>query len=30
MLIDAAQLRRSERLAGRLSRASDSQVVRFA
>jgi trehalose 6-phosphate synthase len=30
MLIDAAQLRRSERLAGRLSRGADSRIVRLA
>jgi len=30
MLIDAAQLRRSERLAGRLSRDAESRVVRLA
>lgn len=30
MLIDAAQLRRSERLAGRLSRSSEPPAVRFA
>jgi trehalose 6-phosphate synthase len=30
MLIDAAQLRRSERLAGRLSRGTESRVVRLA
>ena len=30
MLIDAAQLRRSDRLAGRLSRGVESRVVRLA